>query len=249
VQRVEADTSRSQSEFLRRLFEREVESEGKSETTINRYGLSIREWLAFSESMNFPPMVTREHVTEFLAHRQSKVAANTARNDYMALRRWFRYLRELGAIRDDPMLHLKQPKVTERLPDPYTDDELRRMLKACQGNDLDSLRNTAILWVLFDTGLRASEMCSLAVEDVDLNSERILIRGKGRRERLVRLGTRAHLCTRRRYGFLRSDTLRFSSWGARSSVREPLGDQPGSGGRGCQPCQAKRPPGNPHPTA
>jgi hypothetical protein len=69
VQQVEADTSRNQSEFLRRLFERELKSEGKSETTIDRYGLSIREWLRFSEAMNFPPMVTREHVTEFPAHR------------------------------------------------------------------------------------------------------------------------------------------------------------------------------------
>jgi integrase/recombinase XerC len=201
VQRVEADTIKSQAEFLRRLFERELKSEGKSETTINRYGLSIRGWLAFSEAMNFPPMVTREHVTEFLAHRQGKVAANTVRNDYMALRRWFRYLRELGEIREDPMVHLKQPKVTEKLPNPYTDDELRRMLKVCQGKDLESLRNTAILWVLFDTGLRASEMCSLTVGDVDLNAERILIRGKGRRERLVRLGTRAQRAV---YKYLRA---------------------------------------------
>jgi hypothetical protein len=87
VQRVEAETSRSQSEFLRRLFERELKSEGKSETTINRYGLSIREWLQFSEAMNFPPMVTREHVAEFLAQRQERVAANAVRNDYMGLRR------------------------------------------------------------------------------------------------------------------------------------------------------------------
>lgn len=201
MQRVEADASRSQTGFLRRLFERELKGEGRSEATIDRYALSIRQWLQFSEAMNFPPVVTREHVAEFLAHRQGKVAPNTVRNDYMALRRWFRYLRELGEIRDDPMAHLRQPKVTERLPDPYTDDELRRMVKVCQGQNLDSLRNTAVLWVLFDTGLRAAEMCGLTVDDVDLNSERILVRGKGRRERLVRLGARAQRAV---YRYLRA---------------------------------------------
>jgi site-specific recombinase XerD len=177
--------------LLRRSFVRFLRAEGISPTTVQRYELSVRQFQEFAQRMGFPLQVTREHVAHFLEWRLQGHASNTARNDYMALSRYLKWLLEEGEIRDNPMLHVKPPPLRENLPRPYTADEVRAMLRVCQGKDPQSLRDRAIILVLVDTGLRASEFCSLKVSDVNLDGEHIIVRGKRGKERLVRLGYKA----------------------------------------------------------
>jgi site-specific recombinase XerD len=188
---VRAAPARREDDLLRRSFIRFLRAEGISPTTVQRYELSVRQFQEFAHHMGFPLQVTREHVAHFLERRRQDHAANTARNDYMALSRYFKWLVEEGEVRENPMIHVKPPPLQEHLPRPYTADEVRAMLRVCQGKDPQSLRDRAIILVLVDTGLRASEFCSLKVADVDLNAEHIIVRGKRGKERLVRLGYKA----------------------------------------------------------
>jgi integrase/recombinase XerC len=180
-----------EDELLRRSFLRCLRAEGIRPMTTKRYDLSIRQFQTFAQQMGFPREVTAEHVAHFLAWRQEEHAANTARNDYMTLRRYFRWLVEEGEIRDNPMTRLKPPPTQERIPKPYTLEEIKAMLRACQGKDAQSVRDKAILLTLLDTGLRASEFCSLTVDAVNLDAERIVVIGKRGKERIVRLGYKA----------------------------------------------------------
>jgi len=75
-------------------------------------------------------------------------------------------------------------KVGERSLDLITHAELSRLLKSPKGNDLKNLRDKAILELLFSTGLRVSELCSLN-RDLDLSSDELSIRGKGGKVRVV----------------------------------------------------------------
>ncbi len=201
----EAKATESEDELLRKSFLRYLRAEGRSQTTIRRYDLTVRQFQGFSRQMGFPSAVTREHVAHFLSQRRDTKAANTVRNDHIALSRYFQWLVEEGELRDNPMVHLKAPPLEEKIPDPYSDEEVRLMLKTCRGRDLESVRNAAIIMVLLDTGLRASEFCSLQMADVDLDSERIVIRGKGNRYRLVRLGYRAQVAVDRYLRIRRSE--------------------------------------------
>ena len=194
-----------EDDLLRRSFVLMLRAEGKSPVTVRRYELSVRQYQGFACKMGFPRQVTREHVSHFLSSRQSGHAANTARNDYMALVRFFRYLREEGEITASPVDHIKAPRVSEKSPDPYTAEEVKAMLAACKGKSFDDVRNVAIVLTLFDTGLRASEFCSLTVADVELDAERIKVCGKGRRERFVRIGVRAQRAIDRYLRARRSD--------------------------------------------
>jgi integrase/recombinase XerC len=180
-----------EDDLLRRGFVLMLKAEGKSPMTVRRYELSVRQYQEFAREIGFPTQVTREHVTHFLSVRGDAHAPNTARNDYMALVRFFRYLREEGEITTHPLEHVKPPKVPEKSPNPYRPEEIKAMLAACTGKSFDDLRNTAIIYTLLDTGLRASEFCSLTTSDVELDAERIKVCGKGRRERYVRIGIRA----------------------------------------------------------
>ena len=109
----------------------------------------------------------------------------------MALSRYFKWLVEEGEMRDNPMARLRPPPPQERMPKPYTLEEVKAMLRVCQGKDAQSVRDKAILLTLLDTGLRASEFCSLTIDAVNLDAERIVVMGKRGKERIVRLGYKA----------------------------------------------------------
>ena len=188
---VHAAPASREDELLRRSFLRFLRAEGIRPTTIQRYDLSLRQFQAFARQMGFPREVTREHVAHFLAWRQEGHASNTTRNDYMALSRYFRWLVEEGEMRDNPMTRVKPPPPQERMPTPYTLEEVKAMLRECRGKDAQSVRDRAILLTLLDTGLRASEFCSLTVDAVNLDAERVMVIGKRGKERVIRLGYKA----------------------------------------------------------
>src|SRR5207237_8403102 len=81
-------------------------------------------------------------------------------------------------------------RVPERQPDLITPEELWRLMAAAEGDDLKSLRDRAILELLFSTGLRVSELCSLNT-DIDLTRDEFSVRGKGDKVRVVFLSSSA----------------------------------------------------------
>ena len=99
-----------EDELLRKSFVLMLKAEGKSAMTVRRYELSVRQYQVFARQMGFPLQPTREHVSHFLSGRSEVRAANTARNDYMALVRFFRFLREEGEITTQPLEHVRPPE-------------------------------------------------------------------------------------------------------------------------------------------
>ncbi len=94
-----------------------------------------------------------------------------------------------------PFAHLALPKPETRVLHPLAPEEWEQLLLACRSaRKIDMLaeratvRNRAILWLLFDTGMRASEVCELRLCDVDREHGTLLIRGKGARTRRLMLG-------------------------------------------------------------
>ena len=98
---------------------------------------------------------------------------------------------EEGEIRESPMARMKPPRLPESPPPIFTDDELRRLFKACEGPGFVARRDTAILRLLMDTGVRREELATVTVARVDLDAGELTVMGKGRRERTVAFGSRA----------------------------------------------------------
>jgi len=111
-------------------------------------------------------------------------------NYYMiTLRVFLKYLTKKG-IKCMPADQIELAKVGERSLDLITHSELTRLLNSPSGNDLKDLRDKAILELLFSTGLRVSELCSLS-SDIDLRADELSIRGKGGKVRVVFLSDEA----------------------------------------------------------
>lgn len=99
-------------------------------------------------------------------------------NVWVALRSFYNFAsRELQAPRADA--GIKRPRFAPAVVQPFTPEQVQSLLKAASGKSYHSARNTAILMTMFDTGIRASELCRLLIEDLDLETGHVLVRPFG----------------------------------------------------------------------
>jgi integrase/recombinase XerD len=119
------------------------------------------------------------------------VAPATLGRKVACLRSFYRHLRREGTIAHDPTAELRGPRKTQRLPRVLTREEVARLLREPKGTEPRSLRDRALLELMYACGLRASEAVALELGDVDLEEETLRARGKGSKERLVPIGRQA----------------------------------------------------------
>jgi integrase/recombinase XerD len=115
-----------------------------------------------------------------------------------AVRSFLHFLFAEGVIARELADWLHQPKVGKRLPHTLSREAVRRLLDAASVEETPlALRDRALLEILYATGMRASEVLSLRVGDVDLANSTVLCMGKGSKERLIPLYPAARDCVRR----------------------------------------------------
>ncbi len=107
------------------------------------------------------------------------------------LRSFHKWMEKRAFTTTNPMTLIRTPKQARRLPKAITVDEVERLLSAPDDTDLLGARDRAILETLYSTGIRVSEVVAINRGDLNETNECIVIRGKGRRERVVPLGAHA----------------------------------------------------------
>lgn len=182
-------------EELKRSFLEYIEIEkGRSVKTVTNYERYIDRFLKYAKVTD-PKDITESTVREYrlwLNRQQgTKVGRNydtlkrRTQNYYLiALRAFLKYIRKRGFDSLDPE-RIELAKVPERSLDLITPEELNRLLGAPDTTTERGLRDRALLELLFSTGLRVSELCSLCIDDVDLSRDEFSIRGKGDKVRVV----------------------------------------------------------------
>ncbi|MDR1697705.1 MAG: tyrosine-type recombinase/integrase [Erysipelotrichaceae bacterium] len=110
----------------------------------------------------------------------------TIRRKLSALKKYYEYLLEQGAVKENPLLLLPRQKSEIRYPKVLSHEEIAALLIAHQKRDSkEQLRDQLILEVLFGSGLRVSELCALKISDIDFKRRVFRIFGKGLKERMV----------------------------------------------------------------
>ncbi|MFN8176240.1 MAG: site-specific tyrosine recombinase XerD [Solirubrobacteraceae bacterium] len=118
-------------------------------------------------------------------------ASTTLQRKVACLRSFYRHLRREEMLDRDPTSDLRAPRRTPRLPKVLTRDEVARLLAQPAGEEPAALRDRALLETMYACGLRASEAVSLELAELDLEAGMLRTRGKGAKERLVPVGSRA----------------------------------------------------------
>jgi site-specific recombinase XerD len=168
-----------------------LEAANKSTATITSYTYATTQFSDYLRTMGMPidvGAITREHVEAFLVHVRDTRSASTAETRYRGLRQFFAWCEEEGEITQSPMTRMKPPKVSEQPVEVPTVEDLQRLLDACSGNGFEDRRDTAIIRLFLDGGLRLAELTGLKVEDVDLSAGMVGVTGKGDRYRVASFG-------------------------------------------------------------
>jgi integrase/recombinase XerD len=118
-------------------------------------------------------------------------APATLQRKIACLRSFYRHLRREQLIDHDPTRELRAPRMPSRLPHVLSRDEVLRLLAQPKGNGPAALRDRALLETMYACGLRASEAIGLELAELDLEGGVLRARGKGSKERLVPIGSKA----------------------------------------------------------
>ncbi len=172
-------------------FERHLRASNRAPKTTELYITAVGLFWKAAAAYGLPQdvnAISREHIETWMVDLLRTRRPATASAYYAALRVYFNWLGEEGEIERNPILKVKQPTVIEESPAVISDDDLKRLLKSCSGNDFKSRRDTAILRMFLDTGMRCSELANLSLDDIDWEANTALVMGKGRRPRVCPFG-------------------------------------------------------------
>lgn len=179
------------------LYLRHVSIErGLSANTIAAYRRDLTlylEWLGSREVAEIAG-VERQHISDFLrelaTRETSPLTATSLARVLSSVRGLHRFLLEEESIEVDVARDIQPPKLPSRLPKALPIDQVTALLEASSGDDPQSLRDRALLELLYATGARVSEAVSLNVDDV-FDEDIVRLRGKGNKERIVPVGSYA----------------------------------------------------------
>ena len=201
-------TSRNLAE-LTDYYELCNRSEGKSPKTVQWYTMNLKQFRKYLQCRSLPETIDqidikilREYIL-YLQRRQryegsgvtppqkGPLASATVHGHVRTIRAFYSWL-----VREELVSHnlgkaLKPPKILKKLITTLSDDEISSIMAGLNSNMPMDFRNQTIFEILFDTGLRISELINLRMEGLHLNEGFIKVVGKGNKERLVPLGTNA----------------------------------------------------------
>jgi integrase/recombinase XerD len=138
------------------------------------------------------PEITVDHLRSYLRTQRSRgLAPASLKIHIVALKHFFRFLRAEGDLAQDPSELLDLPKIPGSLPDTLTENEVNQLLSAPFPDTPLGLRDRAILEMFYACGLRVSELAGVRLEGYNAEERFVRVIGKGNKERLVPIGTKA----------------------------------------------------------
>ena len=169
---------------------------GRRERTLEIYGQSLKMLSDFVRSNGLPCLVEMqaEHVRFWLKSlydRGNKHSSVSVR--YRAVNRFFNWCVQEGEREDNPLDKVDPPHIPDELQPFYRPEEVETVLKAIghegqKGNKIYQLRDDGVIRTLYDTGVRAAELCGMQVEGLDWKRRTIIVTGKAGKQRHVSFG-------------------------------------------------------------
>ncbi|MBB4823941.1 integrase/recombinase XerC [Sporosarcina luteola] len=163
-----------------------------SSFTVSEYEKDVNEFFSFMDAegildiadVTYP--VARLYVTKLYDNGFSRT---TISRKISSLRSFYKFANARYGVNDNAFRLLHHPKKEERLPAFFYEEEMGELLAACEKQDKKSLRDRALLELLYATGMRVSELVALKIRDIDLSLGIVLVMGKGRKERYIPFGS------------------------------------------------------------
>jgi integrase/recombinase XerD len=173
-----------------------LQAEGKSPKTLRNYGGVLERFRALAAPVD-PAVIDAGLLRRWLRALAEAGLSGTTQHTYLTrVKSWLRWLEAEESYGVDAafLRRVKPPRIDTEQPDPFTDEEVERLFRACRANTWTGQRMRTMIALLLDTAIRESELCGLRLADVDLERGEITVRAetsKSRRTRAIALGARA----------------------------------------------------------
>lgn len=156
--------------------------------------------------------IKKDEIVGYILHlKEREYASSTVARKVAAVKSFFHFLLSEGLVPDDPTASLDTPRVQKYLPRALSRDDVDRLLEAPGTSDsAKASRDRALMELLYASGMRASEIVALNLEDVDLAQGTVRCLGKGEKERVLPIHQRAVLALREYLETGRSRRVRYS---------------------------------------
>ncbi|MSR07188.1 MAG: tyrosine recombinase XerC [Gemmatimonadetes bacterium] len=181
-----------------------------SPNTVAAYGRDLGHFQAFCDGyFGGPawqwPTVDRLAVRSFMGELQRQgLAKRSVARALSALRTFYRFLAVRHGVSVNPALAVRTPKLERRLPVLMDRNQVDALFHSAEtramGGGFRGTRDLAMLELFYGTGMRLSELAGISLADLDLVSDQVKVRGKGRKERILPLGSRAVQALRAYHG-------------------------------------------------
>jgi len=190
-------------------------AEGKSPKTISWYSANLRHFRSYLKSRHLPDSIDsidikllREYVlyllkrNKFDGHpytpvKMEPLSTATIHGHVRTLRAFFSRLVIEGLTQNNVARDLKPPKISQKVVTTLPDQEIESILNTLSPTNLSEARNRTIFVILLDSGLRIGELVNLKMEDVHMDDGLLKVMGKGKKERIVPIGSNAQRALQR----------------------------------------------------
>lgn len=152
----------------------------------------LQSYLLIENKNTQPENLTINDIEQFLAYLHDLGLADRSQARIISgLKAFYKYLIIEDYLKEDPTALIEGPKLSKKLPDTLSFDEIENLISALDLSKDENIRNKAMLETLYSSGLRVSEMINLKISHIYKDVEFIRVIGKGNKERLVPIGSTA----------------------------------------------------------
>jgi integrase/recombinase XerC len=167
-----------------------------TDKTIQTYSIALKQFfnLLTSELETEPQIneITKDHIKRFASYIfYQKLSKKSIKLKLSSIKSFFKFLYRKEYISEDPSYSISLPKIEKNIPSFLVPEEIEQILTHLKPDNTINARNLALIELLYSTGLRISEALSLKVSDVADFQKTIKVLGKGKKERIVPIGTKA----------------------------------------------------------
>ena len=160
---------------------------GFSDYTVKSYETDLREFYDFAGEFNVDIELVRKYLRKLY---EDKYSSRSISRKVSTLKSYFKYLESEGIIKDNFMRLISNPKIEKTLPNYLNYEDLEKLLAFPDRSNKYGLRDALILEMLYSSGVRVSELANMKLNDIDFKERKILILGKGNKERYVYYGSK-----------------------------------------------------------
>lgn len=164
---------------------------GLSQNSINSYEYDLNLFKSYlkSNSINISPLeCDSETIKRYLYSELSTKKTRSMARGISALKSYYNYLVFENLIKISPLSDIDTPKLEKKLPEVLTENEILKIINSIDDNHPFSIRNRAIIEVLYGTGIRVSELIDIKLSNIFFEEKILKVKGKGDKERFVPIG-------------------------------------------------------------